>query len=47
MFYFALSGIVSLDAFIFIWIVIIGNFVGAAAIAFLDYIKEERQDEKR
>lgn len=38
MFYFALSGIVSLDAFIFIWIVIIGNFVGAAAIAFLDNI---------
>ncbi|MGN0542563.1 MAG: formate/nitrite transporter family protein [Acutalibacteraceae bacterium] len=40
MFYFSLSGIVSLDAFIYIWIIILGNFVGSAAIAFLDKIKD-------
>ncbi len=40
MFYFSLSGIVSLDAFIYIWIIILGNFVGSAAIALLDKIKD-------
>ncbi len=41
MFYFALSGIVSLEAFGYIWMIIAGNFVGAAAIAFLDKVKEQ------
>ena len=29
MFYFAVSGIVSLKAFVFLWLVIIGNALGA------------------
>lgn len=40
MFYFGLSGIVSLEAFGFIWIIILGNFVGAAFMAFLDKAKD-------
>lgn len=35
MFYFAASGIVSLEAFIFIWIVILGNTIGGALIPLL------------
>ncbi len=40
MFYFALSGIVSLEAFGFIWLIILGNFVGAVFVAFLDKAKD-------
>lgn len=47
MFYFGLSGIVSLEAFEFIMLVVSGNFIGAAFIAFLDGAGEQKKPENR
>lgn len=44
MFYFASSGIVSLHAFIFIWIVILGNSVGGALIPLLSLYGGKNND---
>ena len=38
-FYFATSGIVSLQAFVFLWTVIAGNAVGAVILPLLNYKK--------
>lgn len=44
MFYFASSGIVSLQAFIFIWIVILGNSIGGALIPLLSLYGGKNND---
>lgn len=44
MFYFASSGIVSLQAFIFIWVVILGNSVGGALIPLLSLYGGKNND---
>ena len=38
MFYFAVSGIYSLEAFVYIWIVILGNAVGGMLLPLLSMV---------
>ena len=42
MFYFAASGIVSARAFVFLWIVILGNALGAMLLPALDLLGKGR-----
>jgi len=43
MFYFGASGIVSLEAFAYIWVVIIGNSLGGMLFPFLDLFRKEKE----
>ncbi|MBQ3870471.1 MAG: formate/nitrite transporter family protein, partial [Clostridia bacterium] len=45
LFYFAASGIVKIEAFGFIWTVILGNSIGAVILPLLTY-KRKKKDEK-
>ena len=40
--YFAISGIVSLEAFLFIWVVILGNSLGGVLLPLLGRLTKER-----
>ena len=42
LFYFAASGIVSLKAFGFIWVVILGNSIGAVILPLLTYQRKKQ-----
>lgn len=47
MFYFSSSGIVSFDAFVYLWIVIFGNAAGALLMTFLSFLCREKPTQKQ
>lgn len=47
MFYFSSSGIVSFDAFVYLWLVIFGNAAGALLMTFLLFLCREKPTQKQ
>lgn len=47
MFYFSSSGIVSFDAFVYLWLVIFGNAAGALLMTFLLFLGREKPTQKQ